>query len=144
MQVAGSFIESMVEFTLLIYSCLLCPWTVSQGSVKEMVLRQLDVCLVTCVLGSTVNIASRPFGTDEISLMSLFNSLLTKEMLVLNEYCLRHLSSFWQSFLETFILYFYSCTLLGINEINGLPSGQPNHWAQMDSHEENKLTLKRP
>lgn len=116
MQVAGSFIESMVEFTLLIYSSLLCPWTVSQGSVKEMVLRQLGVCLLTRVVGGTVSIASRPFGTYKISPMSFFNSLLTKEMLVLNEHRRRRLSSSWQSFLETFILYFYSWTLLGINE----------------------------
>lgn len=102
------------------------------------------MCLVSRVVGGTANAASRPFGTDKISLMSLFNNLFTKEMLVLDEHRQRRLSSSWQSFLETFILYFYSCALSGINEITGLPSGQPQLWAQRDSHEENKLTLKRP
>lgn len=58
MQVAGSFSKAMVELPFLTYSCLLCPWTVSQGAVKEMALRQLSVHLLTHVVEGTVNTAS--------------------------------------------------------------------------------------
>lgn len=76
----------MVELPFLTYSFLLCPWIVSQGAVKEMALRQLSVHVLTPVVEGPVNTASGLCNVDEVSLMSLFNNLLTEELLVLTEH----------------------------------------------------------